>query len=52
MRSMVEGFFQLPKNPSTALRAVPLPEKSRGGFSGAKVRQLAFRWPLLFYVTL
>jgi hypothetical protein len=31
MRSMVEGPLQSPKNPSTALRAVPLPEKSRGG---------------------
>jgi len=35
MRSMVEGPFQTPKNPSTALRAVPLPEKSRGGFKGS-----------------
>jgi len=31
MRSMVEGFLGIRKNPSTALRAVPLPEKSRGG---------------------
>jgi hypothetical protein len=31
MRSMVEGFFGLLKNPSTALRAVPLPRKSGGG---------------------
>ena len=32
MRSMVEGFFALiPKNPSTALLAVPLPRKSGGG---------------------
>jgi hypothetical protein len=31
MRSMVEGFFQTSKNPSTALRAVPLPAQSRGG---------------------
>jgi hypothetical protein len=31
MRSMVEGAFLTLKNPSTALRAVPLPEKSRGG---------------------
>jgi hypothetical protein len=30
MRSLVEGSFQPPKNPSTALRAVPLPAKSRG----------------------
>jgi hypothetical protein len=29
MRSMVEGLTL--KNPSTALRAVPLPAKSRGG---------------------
>ena len=28
MRSMVEGFFLRPKNPSTALRAVPLPRKA------------------------
>jgi hypothetical protein len=32
MRSMVEGFFQMPKNPSTMLRMVPLPRKSGGGF--------------------
>jgi hypothetical protein len=32
MRSMVEGFYPTPKNPSTALCAVPLPAKSRGGF--------------------
>jgi hypothetical protein len=34
MRSMVEGFFLslTRKNPSTALRAVPLPRKSGGGF--------------------
>jgi hypothetical protein len=31
MRSMVEGFLLTPKNPSTALRAVPLPQKSGGG---------------------
>jgi hypothetical protein len=31
MRSMVEGFLQSPKNPSTELRAVPLPAKTRGG---------------------
>jgi N-acyl-D-amino-acid deacylase len=31
MRSMVEGLFQTPKNPSTALRAVPLPRKIGGG---------------------
>jgi len=32
MRSMVEGFFQTSKSPSTALRAVPLPCRCRGGF--------------------
>ncbi|MEA3010660.1 MAG: hypothetical protein QOJ91_2352 [Sphingomonadales bacterium] len=32
MRSMVEGFFGVGKNPSTALRAVPLPRKAGGGF--------------------
>ena len=32
MRSMVERLFGTPKNPSTALRAVPLPRKSGGGF--------------------
>ncbi len=31
MRSMVEGPFPSLENPSTALRAVPLPAKSRGG---------------------
>jgi hypothetical protein len=31
MRSMVEGPLG-PKNPTTALRAVPLPRKSGGGF--------------------
>ena len=31
MRSMVEGFSGRRKNPSTALRAVPLPGKCRGG---------------------
>jgi hypothetical protein len=31
-RSAVEGFFEAGKNPSTALRAVPLPGKCRGGF--------------------
>jgi hypothetical protein len=30
-RSLVEGFFPTPKSPSTALRAVPLPGKCRGG---------------------
>ncbi|HEX9965177.1 MAG TPA: HD domain-containing protein [Allosphingosinicella sp.] len=36
MRSMVEGFLLALKNPSTALRAVPRPPKSRGGiFVGA-----------------
>jgi len=32
MRSMVEGPLPIPKNPSTALRAVPLPRKTGGGF--------------------
>jgi hypothetical protein len=32
MRSMVEGPFPSLKNPSTALRAVPLPRNSGGGF--------------------
>jgi N-acyl-D-amino-acid deacylase len=31
----VEGLFGLWKNPSTRLRLVPLPAKSRGGFSAA-----------------
>jgi hypothetical protein len=31
MRSMVVGSFLTPKNPSTALRAVPLPRKPGGG---------------------
>ena len=31
MRSMVEGIFGLIENPSTSLRLVPLPAKSRGG---------------------
>jgi len=30
MRSMVEGSLQTLKNPSTALRAVPLPQKIWG----------------------
>jgi hypothetical protein len=33
MRSMVEGFFGR-TNPSTALRAVPLPRNSGGGMKG------------------
>ena len=33
MRSMVEGFFQRLKSPSTARRAVPLPRKSGGGLN-------------------
>jgi hypothetical protein len=37
MRSMVEGPLPAPKNPSTALRAVPLPAKSRGGINCYKV---------------
>jgi hypothetical protein len=35
MRSMVEGRLPGPKNPSTELRALPLPEKSWGGFRAA-----------------
>jgi len=31
MRSMVEGFLPTLKSPSTALCAVPLPGKCRGG---------------------
>jgi hypothetical protein len=31
MRSTVEGFLRLHQNPSTALRAVPLPRKPGGG---------------------
>jgi hypothetical protein len=31
MRSMVEGPLPILKNPSTPLRAVPLPRKSGGG---------------------
>jgi hypothetical protein len=34
MRSMVEGFVLTSKNPSTALRAVPLPRESGGGING------------------
>jgi hypothetical protein len=30
-RSLVEGPLLTAKNPSTALRAVPLPDKCRGG---------------------
>ena len=37
MRSMVEGFSGGSKNPSTALRAVPLPGKCRGGIEGLSV---------------
>ena len=33
MRSAVEGFFGRWQNPSTRLRLVPLPAKSRGGIS-------------------
>jgi imidazolonepropionase-like amidohydrolase len=32
---LVEGFFERLKNPSTALRAVPLPTKSWGGWAAA-----------------
>ncbi|MEA3008428.1 MAG: hypothetical protein QOJ91_120 [Sphingomonadales bacterium] len=41
MRSMVEGFFQRRKNPSTALRAVPLPAKSREEFQ-LRIRSIAW----------
>jgi hypothetical protein len=34
MRTMVEGPSRLPNNPSTALRAVPLPGECRGGLDG------------------
>jgi N-acyl-D-amino-acid deacylase len=37
----VEGFFGLGKNPSTRLRLVPLPAKSRGGIAGAFALLLA-----------
>ena len=30
MRSMVEGYYAAAANPSTALRAVPLPQTSWG----------------------
>jgi hypothetical protein len=32
MRSIAEGVLPAPENPSTALRAVPLPGECRGGF--------------------
>jgi len=38
MRSMVEGFSQGLKNPSTALRAEPLPRKSGGGIQSNQRR--------------
>ena len=38
MRSMVDGFFfRTPKNPSTALRAVPSPGNPGEDFFGAEV---------------
>jgi len=40
MRSMVEGFFQIPKNPSTALRAVPLPRQMPGRILAATYQML------------
>jgi hypothetical protein len=44
MRSMVEGLFKRPKNPSTALRAVPLPRKAGGGIeTAAQLECLAHR---------
>ena len=39
MRSMVEGVLLTPKNPSTALRAVPLPRKAGGGIRSRRFRQ-------------
>ena len=38
MRSMVEGFFRSQQNPSTALRAVPLPRKAGGGIKWMRAR--------------
>jgi hypothetical protein len=38
MRSMVEGFFQVQKGPSTTLRVVPLPCKCRAGINDCKAR--------------
>jgi hypothetical protein len=40
MRS-VGGLFPTPKNPSTALRAVPLPRKTGGGFRKVQSRHKA-----------
>jgi hypothetical protein len=52
MRSMVEGPLPTPKNPSTALRAVPLPREAGGGIQDQppvtrRIRRLArlFRLP-------
>jgi hypothetical protein len=41
MRSMVEGPLPSPQNPSTALRAIPLPRKSGGGISTNLLRPSA-----------
>jgi hypothetical protein len=41
MRSMAEGFFGRLENPSTALRAVPLPRKIRGRSCGATIKSAA-----------
>ena len=41
MRSMVEGPLLTPKNPSTPLRAVPLPRKCGGGLYGQRPSKFA-----------
>jgi hypothetical protein len=45
MRSMVEGPFSDTKNPSTALRAVPLPKKSWGGIQTVRIFRNNFPTP-------
>jgi hypothetical protein len=45
MRNMVEGLSLPKKNPSTALRAVPLPAKSRGGIKVAPLTSSAAERP-------
>src|SRR5215217_1494476 len=42
VRRTVEGPFTSPRTPSTMLRMVPLPAKSRGGFAGAAHSSPAF----------
>jgi hypothetical protein len=42
------GAFPTPKSPSTALRAVPLPAKSRGGIASYKVVSARFDLYLVF----